>query len=99
MRLCEKAFGAEGLGVDVTISGSAVTALFSESQSRFLVSVKKENAEAFEAAVQDAVKVGVVTDTDRIVINGEDTVLIDGTVEEFRSAWRGAIQCLLNSEA
>ena len=97
--LCEKAFGAEGLGVDVTISGSAVTALFSESQSRFLVSVKKENAEAFEATVQDAVQVGVVTDTNRIVINGEDTVLIDGTVEEFRSAWRGAIQCLLNSEA
>jgi phosphoribosylformylglycinamidine synthase subunit PurL len=97
--LCEKAFGANGLGADVTISGSAVTALFSETQSRFLISVKKENAEAFEATVKDAVKVGVVTDNDRIVINGEDTVLIDGTVEEFRSAWRGAIQCLLNSEA
>ena len=60
--LCEKAFGAEGLGADVTISGSAVTALFSESQSRFLVTVKEENAEAFEAAVQDAVKIGVVTE-------------------------------------
>ena len=98
--LCEKAFGAEGLGAEVTISGSAVTALFSETQSRFLVTVKEENAAAFEETVKDAVKIGVVTDSDRIVINGDNgTVLIDGTVEEFRSAWKGAIQCLLNSEA
>ena len=46
------------------------------------------------------VKIGIVTENDRIVIHGEDnSVLIDGTVEEFRSAWGGAIQCLLNSEA
>ncbi len=98
--LCEKAFDAEGLGADVTIAGSAVTALFSETQSRFLVTVKEENAKAFEAAVQDAVKIGNVTETNRVVIRGEqDTVLIDETVEELRSAWKGAIECLLNSEA
>ena len=97
--LCEKAFGAEGLGAGVTISGSAVTALFSETQSRFLVTVKEENAAAFEKAVADAIKIGAVTDSNRIVINGENGMLIDGTVDEFRSAWKGAIQCLLNSEA
>ena len=70
--LCEKAFGAEGLGAGVTISGSAVTALFSETQSRFLVTVKEENAAAFEKAVEDAIKIGVVTDSNRIVINGDD---------------------------
>ncbi len=96
--LCEKAFGAEGLGAGVTISGSAVTALFSETQSRFLVSVKEENATAFEKAVADAIKIGVVTDSNRIVINGDNGTLIDGTVDELRSAWKGAIQCLLNSE-
>ena len=90
---------AEGLGAGVTISGSAVTALFSETQSRFLVTVKEENAAEFEKAVADAIKIGVVTDSNRIVINGENGMLIDGTVDELRSAWKGAIQCLLNSEA
>ncbi|MBO0588311.1 phosphoribosylformylglycinamidine synthase subunit PurL [Sporosarcina sp. E16_8] len=97
--LCEKAFGAEGLGAGVTVSGSAVTALFSETQSRFLVTVKEEKAADFEKAVADAIKIGVVTDSNRIVINGENGMLIDGTVDELRSAWKGAIQCLLNSEA
>ena len=54
--LCEKAFDAEGLGANVTISGSAVTALFSETQSRFLVSVKEENTEAFEKTVKMQLK-------------------------------------------
>lgn len=98
--LCEKAFDAEGLGAEVTVTGSAVTALFSETQSRFLVTVKEELTTAFEAIVQDAMKIGTVTDQNKIVITGEnDTLLIDGTVEEFRSAWKGAIPCLLNSEA
>ncbi|WP_432361092.1 phosphoribosylformylglycinamidine synthase subunit PurL [Sporosarcina sp. UB5] len=98
--LCEKAFDAEGLGAEVTVTGSAVTALFSETQSRFLVTVKEELTTAFEAIVQDAVKIGTVTNEEKIVITGDnDTVLIDGTVEEFRSAWKGAIPCLLNSEA
>jgi phosphoribosylformylglycinamidine synthase len=98
--LCEKAFDAEGLGAEVTVKGSAVSALFSETQSRFLVTVKEELMTAFEAIVQDAVKIGTVTNGDKIVIkDNNDTVLIDGTVEEFRSAWKGAIPCLLNSEA
>lgn len=97
--LCESAFDAEGLGAEVEVSGSAVTALFSETQSRFLVSVKDEHASAFEKLVQDAKRIGTVTATEEIVIKGDDAVLIEGTVEEFRSAWKGAIACLLNSEA
>ncbi|KXH86760.1 phosphoribosylformylglycinamidine synthase subunit PurL [Sporosarcina sp. HYO08] len=97
--LCEKAFGAEGLGAGVTINGSAVTALFSETQSRFLVTVKEEQAAAFEAAVKDAVKIGIVTDQNEIVIKGENETLIEGSVDEFRSEWTGAIQRLLNPRA
>ncbi|MEZ7173269.1 phosphoribosylformylglycinamidine synthase subunit PurL [Sporosarcina sp. OR05] len=98
--LCEKAFDAKGLGAEVTLSGSPVTALFSETQSRFIVTVKEEHAHAFEQLNEDAVRIGTVTDREEIRITGEeDSVLIDGTVEEFRSAWKGAIACLLSSEA
>lgn len=97
--LCEKVFGTDKLGADVSVVGSAVTALFSEAQSRFLVTVKEENAVAFEAAVQDAAKIGVITDDATLIIRGEENaVLIEGTVDEFQTKWEGALQCLLNSE-
>ena len=97
--LAEKTFAANGLGVNVTLTGSAVTALFAESQSRFVLTVKEENAAAFEQIVTDAQKIGVVTEDATLTINGDNGVLIEGTVEEFRSAWKGAIPCLLKSEA
>ncbi|KQL27647.1 phosphoribosylformylglycinamidine synthase subunit PurL [Psychrobacillus sp. FJAT-21963] len=98
--LAEKAFGAKSLGVEVTLTGSATTALFSESQSRFLVTVKPENAAKFEEILQDAVQIGTITDSNKIIITNEDgTEWISGSVDEFRSAWKGAIPCLLNSEA
>ncbi|MGY3188956.1 phosphoribosylformylglycinamidine synthase subunit PurL [Lysinibacillus sp. TE18511] len=97
--LAETTFGANGLGVEVTLTGSATTALFSETQSRFVVSVKEENAAAFVEIVKDAQKIGVVTNDALVKINGDNGVLVEGTVEEFRSNWKGAIPCLLNSEA
>ncbi|MCL1702910.1 phosphoribosylformylglycinamidine synthase subunit PurL [Lysinibacillus sp. Bpr_S20] len=97
--LAETTFGANGLGLDVTLTGSATTALFSETQSRFVVTVKEENAAAFVEIVKDAKKIGVVTNDALVKINGDNGVLVEGTVEEFRSNWKGAIPCLLNSEA
>ena len=97
--LAEKTFGANNLGVDVTISGSAITALFSESQSRFIVTVKEQNAKSFEELVKDAVKIGCVTSDHAVIIRNErGEEWISGSVEEFKSAWKGAIPCLLNSE-
>jgi len=97
--LAEKTFAAKGLGLDVALTGSAITALFAESQSRFVLTVKAEHAEGFETIVKDAQKIGTVTDDANIKITGEAGVLVEGTVEEFRSAWKGAIPCLLKSEA
>ncbi|CAM5197692.1 Phosphoribosylformylglycinamidine synthase subunit PurL OS=Lysinibacillus sphaericus OX=1421 GN=purL PE=3 SV=1 [Lysinibacillus sphaericus] len=97
--LAETTFGAQGLGIDVTLTGSATTALFSETQFRFVVTVKEENATAFVETVKDAQKIGVVTNDALVKINGDNGVLVEGTVEEFRSSWKGAIPCLLNSEA
>ncbi|ODV54250.1 MULTISPECIES: phosphoribosylformylglycinamidine synthase subunit PurL [Lysinibacillus] len=97
--IAEKTFGANGLGVEVTLTGSATTALFSESQSRFVVTVKEEHAATFVEIIKDAHKIGVVTNDAIVKINGDKGVLVEGTVEEFRSNWKGAIPCLLNSEA
>ncbi|MFD4493194.1 phosphoribosylformylglycinamidine synthase subunit PurL [Lysinibacillus fusiformis] len=97
--IAEKTFSANGLGVDVALTGSATTALFSESQSRFVVTVKEEHAAAFVEIIKDAHKIGVVTNDALVKINGDKGVLVEGTVEEFRSNWKGAIPCLLNSEA
>ncbi|MER1957771.1 MAG: phosphoribosylformylglycinamidine synthase subunit PurL [Solibacillus sp.] len=97
--LAEKTFAANGLGIEATLTGSATTALFAESQSRFVLTVKAENAAAFEAIAVDAKKIGTVTENAKLTINGETGILVEGTVEEFRSAWKGAIPCLLKSEA
>lgn len=97
--IAEKTFSANGLGVEVTLTGSATTALFSESQSRFVVTVKEEHAATFVEIIKDAHKIGVVTNDALVKINGDKGVLVEGTVEEFRSNWKGAIPCLLNSEA
>nr|WP_316046113.1 AIR synthase-related protein [Planococcus glaciei] len=95
----KKAFG-NGVGIDVTLSGAATTALFSESQSRFILTVSPEHAAAFEQAVTDANRIGTVTDTQDLVIRSEDgAVWINDSVETLRSAWKGAIPCLLKSEA
>ncbi|HEY4578311.1 MAG TPA: AIR synthase related protein, partial [Savagea sp.] len=93
--LLEMVFGEQQLGLDITLEGDAVTALFSESQSRFVVTVDPANEAAFEALVTDAKKVGVTTTGD-VTIRGEQQVWIEGHVAEFYEAWKGALRCLLN---
>ncbi|MEH7122515.1 phosphoribosylformylglycinamidine synthase subunit PurL [Bacillus sp. JJ1532] len=94
--IAESLMGTKGLGANIEISGNIVSALFSESQSRFLLSVKKENQKEFEGLV-DAKLLGEVTDTGVLQINSEEkeTVLTE-QVDVLRQAWKGAIPCLLN---
>lgn len=95
--LAEPLFSGKGLGAEVALQGDATAALFSESQTRFIVSVKKENKEAFEQLVE-AVCIGEVTNSGNLVIkNEQDETLVDASVEELKGAWKGAIPCLLNS--
>lgn len=87
-------------GADVQIKGDAVTALFSETQSRFIVTVKKENKEQFEAIVKDASLIGEVTQTGMLTFVDEKEVeLISANTEQLKDAWKGAIPCLLKSKA
>ncbi|MFD1777075.1 phosphoribosylformylglycinamidine synthase subunit PurL [Fredinandcohnia salidurans] len=97
--LAEKAFGAKGLGVKVQIQGDVVTELFSETQSRFIVSVKKENKEKFEQLVR-ANLVGEVTGDGSFIVKGQTgKEVINLPVDDLRRTWKGAIPCLLNSKA
>ncbi|AJD90440.1 phosphoribosylformylglycinamidine synthase [Jeotgalibacillus malaysiensis] len=92
--LAESAFGS-GLGVTAETEGSAVTELFSETQSRFLISVKPENQQAFEA-LTGAKKIGEVTAQPVLKVVHNGAAVIDQPVEKFEESWRGAIPCLLN---
>ncbi|MEW5323175.1 phosphoribosylformylglycinamidine synthase subunit PurL [Geobacillus thermoleovorans] len=96
--LAECVMGASGLGAKVTIGGNLVSELFSETQSRFVVSVKKEQKEAFEQLVE-AKQIGEVTDDGALVVNGEHgETLIHLSVAKMRNVWKGAIPCLLKSK-
>ncbi|WP_394581864.1 phosphoribosylformylglycinamidine synthase subunit PurL [Cytobacillus firmus] len=90
----ESLIGSTGLGADIKVSGNATSALFSESQSRFLLSVKKENQEAFESLV-DATLIGEVTEAPVLYLSNEEGLLLAEQVDVLKQAWKGAIPCLL----
>ncbi|WP_088005738.1 phosphoribosylformylglycinamidine synthase subunit PurL [Indiicoccus explosivorum] len=96
--LAEITFG-NGLGLDVALEGSPVSALFSESQSRFIITVAQEHTAAFEQMVTDARRIGTVTDGNVVIRSGDGSIMIDRPSAELRSVWKGAIPCLLKSEA
>jgi len=65
--------------------------LFSESQSRFIVTVAPENAAKFERAMRNAAfaKVGEVTGSGRLEISGLDgEKLVDADVARLKQAWK-----------
>ncbi|MGG1698023.1 phosphoribosylformylglycinamidine synthase subunit PurL [Bacillus zhangzhouensis] len=98
--LAESTFGTDGLGADIQIDLNSQASLFSESQSRFVVTVKPEHREAFTAAVKDAKEVGTVTNDGVFTVkNQEGQQWIHAAVNELERAWKGAIPCLLKSEA
>ncbi|MCW4682283.1 phosphoribosylformylglycinamidine synthase subunit PurL [Bacillus sp. FSL M8-0266] len=98
--LAESTFGTDGLGADIQINLNSEASLFSETQSRFVVTVKPEHREAFAAAVKDAKEVGTVTNDGVFTVkNQEGQQWIHAAVNELERAWKGAIPCLLKSEA
>ncbi len=98
--LAESTFGTDGLGADIQIDLNSEASLFSETQSRFVVTVRLEHREAFAAAVKDAKEVGTVTNDGIFTVkNQEGQQWIHAAVNELERAWKGAIPCLLKSEA
>ncbi|MBB5355716.1 phosphoribosylformylglycinamidine synthase [Anoxybacillus mongoliensis] len=95
--IAECLMDAPGLGARVTIQGDIVSELFSETQSRFVVSVKREHQQAFEQLVQ-AVCIGEVTNDGTLHVTNGDTCILHVPVETMRNVWKGAIPCLLKSK-
>ncbi|MFP7299592.1 phosphoribosylformylglycinamidine synthase subunit PurL [Neobacillus niacini] len=94
--VAESLFGQEQLGATINIEGNPVTALFSETQSRFLLTVKKEHQAEFESLVA-AKLIGEVNDTAVLKVNAENNTILEASVNELKDAWKGAIPCLLKS--
>lgn len=97
--LAEKAFGTP-YGAEVTIDGADVLAsFFSESPSRYILTVKKEDQEAFEKHVPEAREIGTVTKVADIRVKDHKGIsLINESVQPMEDAWRGAISCYLKSK-
>lgn len=87
-----------GLGFDVAVELTN-GALFSESQSRFLVSISPRDQEEFESLVGvSGYLIGKVQGQGTVKIaTKEETVTAD--LEELKGLWEGAIPCLMKSKA
>lgn len=89
--LTESVLGKEK-GADITISGCPVVGLFSESQSRYVVSVKEENKDQFESVVK-ATYIGKVTGDDKLTIKNEnDELVVQADVSQLKTAWKDSIK-------
>lgn len=94
--LAEKMMDGD-LGLDVKLDMIQAHG-FSESQSRFVISIKPENQSQFEQLLDDAVLIGTVTEANNLKIEFKASKQIHATQEELTKAWKGAIPCLLKSK-
>ena len=87
-----------GLGFDVTVDMDK-TLLFSETQSRFILTVKPENVAAVEAIFGSAAaQIGTVT-ADAVAKIAAENETINLDVKEVQTKWEEAIPCLLKQKA
>ncbi|OJG91621.1 phosphoribosylformylglycinamidine synthase 2 [Enterococcus silesiacus] len=91
--LAESVF-KNGLGIDAVLD-MPVVLLFSETQSRFVVSIKPENQEKFEEMVDGRAQfIGKVTDDGTISIQMNNQK-IEVLTQTAKALWEEAIPCLM----
>jgi len=94
--LVESALGTGfGVAVDIALFEdlSDLAVLFSESHSRFIVSVKPENRAQFEAIMgTEALLLGRVIHEPRIIIKKQQQKIVDLSVEIVFNAWRDGLR-------
>ena len=91
---------AGGLGAELELDGCedlaalpADSALFAESNGRFVVTVKPGDAGAFEAALkgQPCRRIGTVSDSPRLRASLGGRALLDSDLDSLREAWRSPL--------
>lgn len=93
--LAESVIRAEGIGAKVDLTGNVTEELFSETQSRFVVTVTEENKAKFEKNIEDAVLIGQVVNDETLEININETAIINEEVSTLRQLWSDSISdCL-----
>ena len=87
---------AEGsFGASLELGSDLASELFSESQSRFLVTVAPEHQGTFEDLVE-ATLLGRTTSEPVLTISSQGTPALEIDVEQLVQAWKGALPCLLS---
>ncbi|AXF57523.1 phosphoribosylformylglycinamidine synthase subunit PurL [Salicibibacter kimchii] len=87
------------LGAEVTMDDDAAD-LFSETQSRYVISVAPEHADALEQAIPAAKHYGTVSKEPSLYVKtAEGRTLIDQPTNHLTHVWKGAIPCFLKSKA
>ncbi len=89
--LAESVIRADGLGAEVNLTGDVTEQLFSETQSRFVVTVNKENKGKFEALLTDAHVIGQVTENSVLQMNVNEESIINEEVSTLRQLWGKSI--------
>lgn len=95
--LAESVFSDKGLGCAVEINGDPTVALFSESQSRFLVTVKQEECAQFESLIDEAEQIGQVTGEHQLTVIANGDRIMQEDVNKLSKLWKNAIPNLLKS--
>ncbi|WP_082235212.1 phosphoribosylformylglycinamidine synthase subunit PurL [Halobacillus massiliensis] len=95
--LAESLFNKE-FGCEVNVTEDVTTALFAETQSRFLVSVNPENQSAFEKQMEDTTLIGKVTEDGMYRIQSEGKTVVEEQTSILKQLWKGAIPCLVKSK-
>jgi len=92
--LAESAFGSElGVSIELPNNGLSINAnLFSESHSRFIVSVNPDDKDKFEQLFgNDAELIGKVNESYKVQISKAGKVLIDLDNDVLLNAWRSGL--------
>ncbi|MFT8392074.1 MAG: phosphoribosylformylglycinamidine synthase subunit PurL [Sporolactobacillus sp.] len=95
MALADSVFGTS-FACTLTLAGDPAVQLFSETQSRYLLSVPEELAEKFEATVPDALRVGNVTASDDLQIHLDNETLTLNR-SNLENAWKGVLSCIMST--